>query len=145
MPKFRPFGAKSINFLIFWQNLACTLFRRCWSQIWHLFSKILNPNVQIWVFWVKKYSPSNLNKMSLVPYFEGAGLKSDICFPKFWAQMPKPGHFGPKSINFLILMKFCLYPGSKVLISNQTFVFKNSKTKFPDFGVLSKKNPIFLS
>ena len=39
--------------------------------------------------------------------------------------MPKFGHFGPKSINFLILTKFCLYPILKVLISNLTLLFEN--------------------
>ena len=29
-----------------------------------------------------------------VLYFEGAGLKSDIIFRKFQAQMPKFGHLG---------------------------------------------------
>ena len=58
--------------------------------------------------------------------------------------MSKFGHFGPKSINFLILTKFCLYPVLKVLISNQTFVFENFKPKFPDFGVVSQKKNNFL-
>ena len=47
-------------------------------------------------------------------------------FYKFWAEMPKFGYFGPKSINFLILTKFCLYPISKVLISNLAFAFCGS-------------------
>ena len=103
MSKFRPLGPKSINFLIFQQNLTFTLFRRCWSQIWHLFSKILSPNAQFWAFWVKKYWLSNLNEISLVPYFKDADLKSDIRFPRFWAHIPKLWPFWPKSINFLIL------------------------------------------
>ena len=103
MSKFRPLGPKSINFLIFQQNLTFTLFRRCWSQIWHLFSKILSPNAQFWAFWVKKYWISNLNKISLVPCFKDADFKSDIRFPRFWAHIPKLWPFWPKSINFLIL------------------------------------------
>ena len=103
MSKFRPLGPKSINFLIFQQNLTFTLFRRCWSQIWPLFSKILSPNAQFWAFWVKKYWLSNLNEISLVPYFKDADLKSDIRFPRFWAHIPKLWPFWPKSINFLIL------------------------------------------
>ena len=103
MSKFRPLGPKSINFLIFQQNLTFTLFRRCWSQIWHLFSKILSPNAQFWAFWVKKYWLSNLNEISLVPYFKDADFKSDIRFPRFWAHIPKLWPFWPKSINFLIL------------------------------------------
>ena len=83
MSKFRSFGPKSINFLIFQH----------------------------------------------VPYFESADLKSGICFPKFWAQMPNFGHSGSKSINFLILTKFPLYPVSKVLISNLTFVFQDFEPK----------------
>ena len=39
--------------------------------------------------------------------------------------MPKFGHFGPKSINLLILTKFRQYHFSKVLISNLTLVFEN--------------------
>ena len=35
---------------------------------------------------------------------------------KFRVQTPKFGHFGPKSIDFLILTKFCMYPVLKVLI-----------------------------
>ena len=103
MSKFRPLGPKSFNFLIFQHNLTFTLFRRCWSQIWHLFSKILSPNAQFWAFWVKKYWLSNLNEISLVPYFKDADLKSDIRFPRFWAHIPKLWPFWPKSINFLIL------------------------------------------
>ena len=43
------------------------VFRMCWFQIWHWFSKI-------------------------------------------WTQIHKCGYFVSKSINFLILTKFCLYP-----------------------------------
>ena len=53
--------------------------------------------------------------------------------------MPKLGHFGQKSINFLILTKFCMYPILKVLISNLTFVFENVELKSPNLGILSQK------
>ena len=116
MSKFRPLGPKSINFLIFQQNLTFTLFRRCWSQIWHLFSKILSPNAQFWAFWVKKYWLSNLNELYLWHDSQGADFKSDIRFQKVWAGTSKLGLFRPKDINFLILTKFCLCLVSKVLI-----------------------------
>ena len=60
----------------------------------------------------------------LYPYFEGVDFKSDIRFQKFWAEIPKFGHVGPKGINLLILTKFCKYPILKVLILNLTFVFE---------------------
>ena len=43
--------------------------------------------------------------------------------------MPSLGCFGPKSMNFLILMKFCMYPISKVLILNPSFAFENFESK----------------
>ena len=46
-------------------------------------------------------------------------------FFKFRAHMPKFEHFGPKSINFLILTNFCLNPILTMLISNLIFVFEN--------------------
>ena len=58
--------------------------------------------------------------------------------------MHKLEHFGSKSINFLALTKFWLYPVSKVLISNQTFVFENFKPKLPNFGVVLQKKINFL-
>ena len=58
------FGPKSINFLIL-KNIVCTVFRRSYFQIWHLFSKFSIPNQQIWVFWAKKYQFSNLEKYCL--------------------------------------------------------------------------------
>ena len=42
----------------------------------------------------------SFNEIFPVPYFEGADYKSNICFPKCWAQIPYFGRFGPKSINF---------------------------------------------
>lgn len=65
-----------------------------------LLSKTLIPNAQIWA---KKYQLSNIIKILQVAYFDGAYFKSVICFQKFWAQIPKFGHFGPKSTDFLIL------------------------------------------
>ena len=55
-------------------------------------------------------------KFCMYPYYEGADFKSDIRFQKFWAKTSKFRLFGTKDFNFLILMKFCLYPVSKVLI-----------------------------
>ena len=37
--------------------------------------------------------------------FEGTDFKSGICFRKFWAQILKFEHFGPKGSNFLVLKK----------------------------------------
>ena len=42
----------------------------------------------------------SFNEISIVPYFEGADFKH--LFSKMLSQMPNFGHFGPKSINFLI-------------------------------------------
>lgn len=67
-----------------------------------LLSKTLIPNAQIWA---KKYQLSNIIKILQVAYFDGAYFKSVICFQKFWAQIPKFGHFGPKSTDFLIFCK----------------------------------------
>ena len=58
--------------------------------------------------------------------FKGADFKSDNFFRKFWAQTTKFEHFGPKSVNFLILTKFCLYAIPKVLVSNLPFAFCGS-------------------
>ena len=52
-------------------------------------------------------------------------------------------HFGPKSIIFLILTKFCMCPILKVLISNLTFVFKNLEPKSKHLGILGQKVSIF--
>ena len=84
-----------------------------------------SPNAQIWVFLVNKYQLSYHNKILPVPYIKDTDFKADIGFWKFWAQMPKFGDFGPKSINLLILIKLCLYPILKVLMSNLTLVFQN--------------------
>ena len=54
--------------------------------------------------------------------------------------MFKFGYFESISINFLIITKFCLYPISKVLISNLTFAFENFKPKSPNFSILDRKN-----
>ena len=67
------------------------------------------------------------NEILPVPYFEGANFKFDICFQISPAQIPKFKNFGPKAIIFFILMKFCLYAISKVLISNLTSAFCGSQ------------------
>ena len=81
----------------------------------------------------------SFNEILSVPYFEGADFNSQIGFWKFRFQMSKFGHSGSKSINFLILMKFCMYPISKVLTSNPTFVFKNFERKSAIWGLLILK------
>ena len=90
------------------------------------FRIFLSSNPQIWAFWVKKYKRFNLKEIMPAFDFEGSDIKSDICFQKLRAQIPKFEHFGPKRINFLILTKFSLYAISKVLISNLIFAFCGS-------------------
>ena len=125
-----------------------------------------SPNSWIWVFWASKYQISNLltnfkidivfgklgaqiaakkHKLSNlgqilpVSYFESTDFKCDIGFWKFWAPIPKYGHFGSKNINFLILTKFCLYPISKVLISNLAFIFKDFEPNSLNLRTLDQK------
>ena len=59
----------------------------------------------------------NLNKMSHVPYF--------------WMSWFQIWHFRPKSINFLILAKFRMYPISMVVNSNLTLIFERFEPKSP--------------
>ena len=54
-------------------------------------------------------------------------------------QKPKFGHFGPKSINFLILTKFRMYSILDMLISNLSFVFENYVPKCINLGILGQK------
>ena len=75
-------------------------------------------------------------------YFEGVGFRSDFRFGKLWAKIGKFWYFGPKSIDFLILTKFCKYPISKVLILNLTLVFKNTELPSPNLGILDQKNQL---
>ena len=139
-PKLCEYVTDQLLRIIFQWNFVCTLVQRCEFQIWHCFLKILSPNVQIWAFWVKKYQLSNLfSKIFHALYFDCADFKSDIGIWKFWAQIPKYGHFGSKSINFLILAKFCLYPISKVLISNLTLVIEKFEPKCPNMDLLDQK------
>ena len=65
------------------------------------------------------------------------------CVFENFKQIPIFGYFGPKSINFVILSKFCLYPISKVLISNLTFLFENVEPKSPYSGIWTKKYQLF--
>ena len=53
-------------------------------------------------------------------------------------QILNVGRFGPKSMNFLILTKFCMYPISNVLILNLTLAFENFETKFQYLSILGK-------
>ena len=69
-------------------------------------------------------------KSCLYPYYEGADFRSDICFEKFWAQTSKFRLFGPKSINFLILTKFCLYRVSNLQILAICVKKKKKKINF---------------
>ena len=126
MPKFGYFGSKSITFLI-----LLAKFRMC------SISNVLTSNLTLVFenfepkspFWSKSINCLILTKF-FVCCFAGADFKSDICFQKFLAQIPKFKNFGPKSINLLILTKVCLFATSKVLISNLTFVLKNFQSKY---------------
>ena len=107
-----------------------------WNFLLAFVFQALSPNAQIWVFLAKKCQISNLlTKFCLFFCFEGADFKSDIVFRKFRTQMPKFGHFESKSINFLILVKFRMYPISNVLISDITLVFE--KCQFSNFWFLN--------
>ena len=86
-----------------------------------------------------KYWISNLCEIAHVTFFECADFKFAICFWKLRAEIPKFGHFVPKSINSLILTKFRVYSFSKVLILNLTLVFKNVEPKCPNLGNLNQK------
>ena len=116
----------------------------CWFQIWHWFLKVLSLNSQILAFWAGNHQLSNLNEILPVPYSKGAYLKSDTGFWKFWAQMPKFGYFGPKSINFLILAKFRMYAISNVLISNLDIGFQNFLAQIPIYGHVGWKRINFV-
>ena len=95
-----------------------------WNFLIAFIFQILSPYAQIWVSWAKRYQFSNLNQILLVPYFENADFKSDICFRKFQDQILKFGLFGPKSI---ILKKiFYIYPYSTVVISIIPFKHKST-------------------
>ena len=62
-----------------------------------------------------------------------------IVILKFRDLIPDFGHFGPKSINLLILTKFCMYPNSKVLISNLVLVLEKFEAKCPNQGIFGQK------
>ena len=101
--------------------------------------QIFSPITPIQAFWAKKYQFSNLlTKSSMYPI-----SKVLISNLKFFFQILSPnaqfGHFGSKSINFLILTKFPLYLVSKVLISNRTFAFKDFELKYLSLGHLGQK------
>ena len=70
------------------------------GEIWNFLLAFIfqtsSPNDQIWVFWINKYQLSYYNKVLPAPYFKEDDFKSDICFKKFRAQIPKFEHFGSK-------------------------------------------------
>ena len=86
--------------------------------------------------------PKNLQIDPKSPEISKLGRSRIFCqllFFTLWAHMPKFGYFGSISINFLILTKFCMYPISKVLISNLTLVFENFGLKCPNLGIFGQK------
>ena len=98
-----------------------------WNFLLALVFQTSSSKSQIWVFWIKNINFLIFKSLTNFAYtlFEDVNFKSDIVFQKFWAQMPKFGHFGSKSINILILTKFRMYPISNVLILNLILVFQN--------------------
>ena len=56
---------------------------KIWNFLLGFVFKISGPNAQIWTFWVKKYSLSDLNEILPASYFEGADFKSDFRFQEF--------------------------------------------------------------
>ena len=75
----------------------------------------------------------------MYPILKDTDFNCNIDFQKFWVKIPKIGHFGPKSINFLILTKFCMYSISTVLISNMLFALKDFELKSPNLGILGQE------
>ena len=84
-------------------------------------SKTYCPNAQIWVFWAKKYQLSILSRKFRMFPVSNVLISSLTLVLKIFRANPWIWTFFVKSINFLILTKFCLYPISKALISNLTF------------------------
>ena len=78
-----------------------------------------------------------------VRYLEDADFKTGINFRKVGAKILYYGHFGSKSIDVLILTKFCLYPIWKMLISNLTLVFEILEPKFFIMGIVGQKVSTF--
>ena len=101
MPIFGYFGQRSTNFPMFQWNIACTLFRRCWFQIWHCLSKVSSPNTQIWAFWVKKYQLSNLlAKFCMYLIWKCADFKSPLVFKNFEPKSPNMSILSQKVSTF---------------------------------------------
>ena len=112
-----------------------------WNFLLPFIFHISSPNTQF-----KRFGPKSITFPSQtlhVPYFEHIDFKCLICFWELWAQIPKFGHFRPKSMKFLILTKFCLYSISKVLISNLRLVFETFLPISPNLGILDQKVSIF--
>ena len=81
-----------------------------------------SPNAQFWVFGTNKYQLSTLlMKFYMYPI---SNVQIWHWFSKILSPNSQIWHFGSKSINFPILMKFCLYRIPKMLISNLTYVFE---------------------
>ena len=105
---FQTFELKSPHLGILHQNVFFLVLTKF---LMYLISKVLTSNL---IFLFKdfelkspyssildqKYQLSNLNEVLPVSYFESADLKSHICFPKFWAQIPKFCPFRPEVLTF---------------------------------------------
>ena len=87
-----------------------------------------SPNAQIWVFWAKKYQLFNLfNKICLYPILKmlisSLTLFFQICLAQIsiWNKLVshlKFEHFGPETVNLLILIKFCTRHLLSVVLSS---------------------------
>ena len=107
------------------RNSEITL--KLWNKTLTFSFKILSPYTNIWAIWPKKDELSNLNEILHRYYFKGSDF--NICLQKYRPKMPKFGYSCPEIINFLILIRVCLYLTFKVLISNLALVSE-------DFGIL---------
>ena len=84
-----------------------------------------------------------MNFLILAKFFlysiEGANFRFDFCFWKFPAQIPKFTHFGPKSMNFVILNEILSQPNFEGADFKSDFSFRIFKAKSSNMGILDQK------
>ena len=96
MPKFKPFGPKSITFLIFKDNPACTLFRRCWS----CFPKFWAQRPKFGHFGLKLINVLILTKFPLYPISQVLISNLTFVFQNFEPKCPNVGLLVQKVLTF---------------------------------------------
>ena len=102
------------------------VFRMCWFQIWHWFSKISTQIHKCGYFVSKSINFLILTKFCLYP-ISNSWFQTWHLFSKISNSNPQIWTFWPKSIiNFFISTKFYLNAILKVLISNLTCAFCGS-------------------